>query len=114
VAALYSAYVALLFVLRGETPFAAHGVTLSQVLATYVASGLVGGILYAVLHPLRNKLLGRVILGVVVASLVFFGIGVATEGLPTGWQRATWEQTVILGSLLGVPIGLLWRRATGS
>jgi hypothetical protein len=48
-----------------------------------------------------------------IATLVFFGITVATDGLPSRWTRDSWENTVILGGLMGVPVGLLWRRFTG-
>ena len=83
------------------------------VLATYVGSGIVGGVAYGVLHPLGRTVLGRVVLAVLIGTLVFFGITVATDGLPSNWSRDSWEQTVILGGLMGVPIGLLWRRFTG-
>ena len=112
-AALYCAYALALFAVRGDAPFAKNEVTMPLVLATYVASGIVGGVAYGVLHPLGRTVLGRVVLAVLIGTLVFFGITVATDGLPSHWSRESWEQTVILGALMGVPIGLLWRRFTG-
>ena len=112
-AALYCAYAVVQFVLRGAAPFDAHDVTLRMVLATYVACGIAGGVVYGLLHPLANSLLGRTVLGVLIATLVFFGITVATHGLPRQWGRASWENTLILGAIFGLPIGMLWRRVTG-
>jgi hypothetical protein len=65
------------------------------------------------LHFLARTLIGRALLGVLIATLAFLGITIATDGLPGQWARASWEQPVILGGLFGLPIGLLWRRVTG-
>jgi hypothetical protein len=112
-AALYCAYALALFAVRGSAPFAKNEVTLPLVLATYAASGIAGGVAYGVLHPLGRTMVGRVVLAVLIGTLVFFGLTVATDGLPSHWTRDSWEQTVILGGLMGIPIGLLWRRVTG-
>jgi len=112
-AALYCAYVTVLFAVRGNAPFEKQNVSLRAVLATYVVSGIGGGIAYGVLHPLARSLFGRAVLGILIATLVFFGITVATDGLPSQWGRALWQQPLILGGLFGLPIGLLWRRVTG-
>jgi hypothetical protein len=112
-AALYCVYAAVLFVVRGDAPFEKHNVSLRAVLATYVTLGIGGGIAYGLLHPLARSLFGRAVLGVLIATLVFFGITVATDGLPSHWERAVWQQPLILGGLFGLPIGLLWRRVTG-
>lgn len=112
-AALYCTYALALFAVRGNAPFAKNEVTLPLVLATYAASGIAGGVAYGVLHPLGRTALGRVVLAVLIGTLVFFGITVVTEGLPSHWSRDAWENTVILGGLMGIPIGLLWRRFTG-
>jgi len=113
IAALYCAYVVVLFIVRGDAPFDKHNVSLRVVLATYVVSGVLGGIAYGVLHPLAGSLFGRAVLGVLIATLVFSGITVATHGLPSHWGRTVWQQPLILGALFGLPIGLLWRRVTG-
>jgi hypothetical protein len=112
-AGLYCAYALVLFAVRGNAPFEKNEVTLPVVLATYLFSGIAGGVAYGVLHPLGHTLLGRVVLGVVIASLVFFGITIATDGLPGHWTRQSWENVAILGGLMGIPLGLLWRRVTG-
>ena len=112
-AALYCTYALALFVVRGNAPFEKNEVTLLLVLATYAASGIAGGVAYGVLHPLGRTVVGRVVLAVLIGTLVFFGITVATDGLPTHWTRDSWKQTVMLGGLMGIPIGLLWRRFTG-
>jgi hypothetical protein len=107
-AALYCAYAVVLFVLRGAAPFDAHDVTLRMVLATYVACGIAGGVVYGLLHPLADSLLGRTVLGVLIATLVFFGITVATHGLPrsgaarrgrihSSWARYSGSQSACFG-----------------
>ena len=112
-AALYCAYALVLFAVGGSAPFAKHGVTLPLVLATYLTSGAAGGIAYGVLHPFGRTLFGRAVLGVLIATLVFFAITIATDGLPSRWSRDSWEKVAIAGGLLGTPIGLLWRRVIG-
>ena len=42
-ATLFSAYVAILFLFRGNAPFRANDVTLLGVIGAYYASGLLGG-----------------------------------------------------------------------
>ena len=112
-AALYCAYALVLFAVRGNAPFEKNEVTLPLVLATYLSSGIAGGVTYGVLHPFGRTLFGRAVLGVLIATFVFFGITVATHGLPSRWNRQSWENVAILGGLMGLPIGLLWRRVTG-
>jgi hypothetical protein len=112
-AGFYCAYSLVLFVIRGDAPFEKNEATLPIVLATYVSSGVAGGVAFGLLHPLTRSLPGRAVLGMLLATLVFFGITVATDGAPWHWGRASWEQTLMLGGLLGLPIGLLWRRFTG-
>jgi hypothetical protein len=112
-AALYCAYVLVLFAFEGPRPFDAHDVSLGAVLLTYVAGGVFGGLLYGLLHPMARFLVGRAILGVAITTLVFVGIGVATEGLPQVWGRRVWENALLGGCILGAPIGLFWRSFTG-
>jgi hypothetical protein len=111
-AALYCAIALFIFLLRGSVPFDRNEVTLSALLATYVAAGLAGGLVYGLLHPLGRSLPGRVVLGVVIAAVVYAGVSVAVKGPPAGWGRREWRAVLSLGVIMGVPAGLLWKRVT--
>ncbi len=111
-AGLYCSYVLVLYVLRGAAPFENYDITLGAVMAGYIASGLLGGVAYGLLNPLRHTLLGKLVLGVVIASLVFFAVTITMSGPPTHWQRLDWEGVGFLGLLFGVACGSIayWRR----
>lgn len=63
--------------------------------------------------PLTRNLAGRVIVSVIVAFVVFFCLTVAMEGPAWLWGTEQWQDLLVLSFLLGIPGGVLWRRATG-
>jgi hypothetical protein len=112
-AAIYCAYVAVLFALRGPVPFERRETTLPAVLATYVASGLLGGFVFGFLYPLRRSLPGQLVVATVIATLVFLNINIARNGFPTGWTRQDWEPVFVLGGLFGIVGTVAMRRSNG-
>jgi hypothetical protein len=109
-ASLYCAYVTVLYVIAGPSPFERRHTTLVAVLVVYTVSGLGGGLLYGLFHPLRRSLLGQLVVGTLIAMLVFFNIVISRSGLPTTWTRTDWEAVVGLGVLFGVILTFMVRR----
>jgi Mg/Co/Ni transporter MgtE len=110
-AAFYCAYVIILYAVSGPAPFERHHTTLATVLASYAASGLFGGFVYGLLHPLRRALPGQLVVGTVIATLVVLNINIAREGPPTRWTGLEWEPVIVLGLLFGV-VGTFAMRRT--
>jgi hypothetical protein len=111
-ASLYCAYVTVLYVIAGPSPFERRHTTFVAVLVAYAASGLGGGLLYGLLHPLRRSLPGQLVVGTFISMLVFFNIGISRSGLPTTWASTDWEAVVVLGLLFGVILTFIVRRNT--
>ena len=113
-AAVYCAYVVVLFLVRGPGPFDRHGVTLGAMLATYVAGGLACGLLYGALHPLGRSYAGAMLLGVACATAVFSAVCVAAYGLPAAWGDREWTLLRWLGLGFGVVLGpvVRWKYRT--
>ena len=106
-AGFYCLFALGIYAFRGSRPFEANDVTLGGVLGAYLASGVLGGVAYGFMHPLRRSLLGAMLIGVMCATLAFFAIGVATSGLPTRWGAREWEGVVVLGLVLGPICGFI-------
>lgn len=109
-ATLYSAYAVLLYLGAGPAVFARHGTSLLPVIVTYYVAGSVGGAAVGMLLPLTRYLLGQLVVGVVVASIVFFCITVAAQGPPSSWRDEDWEGLLVLSLVTGIPGSILWRK----
>ncbi|HET7551900.1 MAG TPA: hypothetical protein VFK04_11455 [Gemmatimonadaceae bacterium] len=110
IAAFYVAYVVLLYVRRGDAPFAAYGVHLSTVVLVYVGGGLTAGAIVGLFAPLSAWRLGAVLVATLGATVVFFGIATATEGPPWIWGSAEWSGVAILAVLFGLILGNFYYR----
>jgi hypothetical protein len=106
-AGFYCLFALGIYAFRGSRPFEANDATLGSVLGAYLASGVLGGLAYGFMHPLRRSLLGVMLIGIVCATLAFFAIVVATSGLPTRWSTREWENVVVLGLLFGPVCGFI-------
>jgi hypothetical protein len=51
-------------------------IVLSSAVSGYFAAGIIGGAAYYVLQPLSSSLLGRLVVGGVVATILYAGVGV--------------------------------------
>ena len=106
-AGFYCLFALALYAFRGSRPFEANDATLGSVLGAYLASGVLGGVAYGFMHPLRRSLLGVMVIGIVCAMLTFFAIAGATSGLPARWSTREWESVVVLGFVLGPVCGFI-------
>ena len=97
-ATCFSAWVLFLVMLRGSTSFDKFQLSAWQIIATYYAVGLAGGVITGLFWPLSRTLCGAVILGSLVGTVVYIGVGIGMHGA-VSWQ------SVEDGMILGVPIG---------
>lgn len=88
-ASIYSAYVIVVFVASDGAVFERRGLSLGSTLLTYLAGGIVGGILYGVLAPLARWRFGAFMVGYIVAIPVCLGAAVALPDVDFG-SRVTW------------------------
>jgi hypothetical protein len=100
-ATLYSLYVAILFLIVGTAPFDKHHTTVLTVIAAYFAGGITGGAVVGAMRPYTDSRFTAILVGIVVAFFVVFGVLVASHGLPWRWDQAAWASLVITSMLLG-------------
>jgi hypothetical protein len=100
-AALYSLYVAVLFLIVGSEPFDRHHTSVLMVIATYFVGGITGGSVVGVMRPHTHSRFVAIIVGIVAAFFVIFGVAVASQGLPWNWTRAAWTALAVLSILFG-------------
>lgn len=79
-AAVYCAWVGILFLLRGAAPFLANGTTFPATLAAYLVGGLGAGIILGLLRPFTRMVWGVALVGFLCALPVWFGALGAVEG----------------------------------
>ena len=104
-AAIYVAYVVVLYLLRGSAPFDKLHTSLLVVILSYVILGPVAGAVVGFLQPLAATRIGSMFVAFVGASVVYFGIGIAMSGPPQRWSGWDWASVPILGLIFGVILG---------
>jgi hypothetical protein len=108
VASAYTAYVGVLYLVRGSAPFEAHDVTFwSLVISYYLGFGL-GGIVVGALAFLARFPEGAVLVGILGALCVMIAIGSAIEGPVMSWTGRNWMQCVLAAVPLGAFAGVMW------
>ena len=112
-ATLYALYALAIFLLSGGDAFLKYDTSFPVVVATYYAAGIVGGGFIGSLLPLARNLPGRVLLGVLGGSVVFFCLSTAMSGPFWKWSESEWKDVAILGIGMGGVAGAVWRKATG-
>lgn len=108
VALVFCGYVMVLYFVRGAAPFTANDTTLGGVLAAYVGSAILVGIVLGTFRPLLRHVLGVVVVGWICAAVVFLGIRVAVEG-PANWGPDDLRAAGILGLIFGPAGALIFR-----
>ena len=106
-AGFFCLYVLVVYAILGDNASEKDGVSLGAVLAVYITSGFLGGVVYGLLNPLGRTLSGKIVIGVVIGALVFAAITTAMHGMPTRWDRTQWSGIAILGLILGVVGGVV-------
>ena len=104
-ACLYSLYVCGLYLLDGSAPFARLGTTLGIVIGTYFFGGISAGVVVGLLKPIARWRAGAIVVGIIAAFFVFFGILVASDGLPSRWGTDQWVTLIVLPTLFGTFAG---------
>ena len=104
-ACLYSLYVCVLYLLQGSAPFDRLGTNLWIVIGTYFFGGISAGVVVGLLQPLARWRLGAIVIGIIAAFFVFFGIVVAQDGLPSRWGSDNWILLTALPILFGTLAG---------
>lgn len=94
-AAVYSAYVTLLWLLRGEGPFERADTTLGKVILAYFLAGLVGGAVFGLLLPMGRNRWGAALLGFLVALPVTYALGMAVEPPERWFSRCPWSRSFL-------------------
>ena len=108
-ATIYAAYAVGLYLVEGAVPFSKNGTSLGIVLLVYYLAGGIGGAVVGLLMPLTRTLLGVVVVGIVVAFVVFFCIGTASSGPAWRWTPSAWRQLGYLSISFGTAGGVGWR-----
>ncbi len=67
----------------------------------FAAAGAVGGLLW----PLRRWVVGRYLLGIVVASVGMLILGIAESGPISQWDDAAWIAASICAVVFGITLG---------
>jgi hypothetical protein len=104
-AAIYVAYVVVLYILRGSEPFDKLHTSLLVVVLSYVILGPIAGAFVGFLQPLSATRIGSMFVAFVGASLVYFGIEIGMNGSPLSWSGSDWTSVLALGVIFGVVLG---------
>jgi hypothetical protein len=106
IAAVYCAWVLVVYALRGPRPFERQGVTLTTVLAFYVGAGAAAGALVGLLRPLAPRGEGSAYaVGLLAGVPVAIGAALCTRGLPSGWDATEVVVAAVMTVLVGLFIG---------
>jgi hypothetical protein len=101
---MYSAWVLLVFLVRGNAPFEHHRVSLLGSIGMYFVAGTLAGLVLGVLLPLTRWVLGAAVVSFIVAFVVWFVIGRSiSDGEPL---IATVKTSAVLGAAFGLPMGV--------
>jgi hypothetical protein len=79
-ACLYTLYVALLYMLRGATPFQELGTTFRAVVMAYMGAGISIGVIVGIFLPLARKWWGAMLVGFVAGMALYLAIDLAEGG----------------------------------
>lgn len=100
-AVLYSLYVSILYVVEGNQPFQAYGISFGIVVILYFLGGIVGGVLLGMLLPWTSRRSGSAVVGIIVACPFAIAAGLAVFGPLLDWGFDEWFGTGMVGILLG-------------
>ncbi len=91
-----------------------QGVSLIEVVAVFGITGTFGGLIVGSLRAAGRNLIGAMLLGYVVAALLFLSYGIVDTPL-IKWQRKDLIDVLILAAILGPAGGAIaWRQSRGN
>lgn len=102
-AALFSAWVLVLYTTQGPGAFERLGVTVWGAVLTYLTGGVVAGAIVGALRPLAKTRVGAMAVGVLAALPVAAAACYLLYGAPLHWKRSV----VIACGIYAVFIGLV-------
>lgn len=112
--AVFSAWVALLALIQFSTTITTRNgteVNVFAVMATYLLGGTAAGAVVGVLLPLTRWVVGAVVVGILAAVPVFFGVAVAGSGWPLTSEDML--VVVIVSVAFGGTAGVVFRHKFG-
>jgi hypothetical protein len=100
---LFATAIFLIGFLSGEEPFTLQNWSL--LILSYVAAGVIGGVLVGLTRPLTAYPLGRMLVGIPVAAVIygFVGIGMLFMGIDGGPE--TLRTAIVMGMVMGLIAG---------
>ena len=101
--ALFATVIFLIGASSGDTIF--NFQNWSVLVLAYVAAGLLGGILVGLLRPLTPYPLGRMLIGIPVAALIYGFVGIAMLVMGIGDGPETLREALLMGAGIGVMVG---------
>lgn len=104
-AAIYVAYVLVLFLFRGPAPFDKLHTSLPSVVLTYIVLGPAAGAIVGFLLPLTSTRIGSTLVASIAAATVYFGIAIVASGSPLSWKSDNWILIATAGVTFGVILG---------
>jgi len=104
-AVVYSAWVTIVYAVRGTEAFDKLGTTLSNVILLYVSVGLLGGAFVGLMWKLCRYRFFAYLTSILVGALLAIGIGIILEGLPGKWDVGAILGTPLLALIYGVWFG---------
>jgi hypothetical protein len=85
--------------LTGNQPIPTYGVTPLQIIAGYLAAGICGGLIVALLYPLKQWFLGAFFIGMLAALPAYLGPAVLMRG------NDPWSVTLSIGLVAAFFVG---------
>jgi hypothetical protein len=110
VAAIYTGWVLLVYALGGEQPFARLGVTVWEVIGTYIGVGVSSGAVIGLLRPLTYDTFGAYVVGLLAGVPIGVGLTVCVKGPPAAWDDSVWTGVPVFCILIGLVVGYELRR----
>lgn len=112
IAAGFSAYVLLLYLVRGSQPFVANGTTISAVVFSYFAWAVVGGVVIGISLPLARNRWGAALVGF-LGMVPFYGMITFTDAgfSITGLHDVV--KVLVVSGLVGPMVGIAYYRIFG-
>ena len=85
--------------LTGNHPIPEYGVTPLQIIAGYLAAGILGGLIVATLYPLKQWFLGAFFIGMLAACPAYLGPAVLMR------RNDPWSETFVVGFVAAFFVG---------